>query len=185
MGAHAGDAAEPRWTARLPRWLRPLSGERRGRGEQRLVESFALALAGLVLAVATVHDLVREVHIGQRLDADLASWKALTGASYYHNPLIEQDVKHYTTRDIVCANTVKVKPKGSVQVCFVFTGPVIHGRRAAHGGYYLIAAGTDVHEPVINLPRYAYGCFGTAVTEQLCEATRPPGGPDAPLHGSG
>ncbi|MHB8492400.1 MAG: hypothetical protein ACYDA6_09355 [Solirubrobacteraceae bacterium] len=177
--------AEPRWMARLPAWLAPRSSERRGRGEQRLVESFILVLVGLVLVGATVKDLVREVHIGKRLDADLATWKAITGA-YYHNPLIEQDVKHYTTRDVVCANTAKVKkPKGTVQVCFIFTGPVVHGRRAALGGYYLRAEGKDIHKPVENLPQYAYGCFGTAITEHLCAGTRPAGGPDAPLHGSG
>jgi len=169
--------------SRLPEWLRPRDHERRGRGELRIVEIFALVIVGLVLVVATVHDLMREVHIGDRLHADLVSWKELTYSPEYHNPLIEQDVKHYTSRDIVCANTEEEKPEGTIQICMVFTGPVRHGRREAKGGYYLVAKGTDIHKPVLNEPQYSYGCFGTAVTEGLCEGTRPPNGPDEPLHG--
>jgi hypothetical protein len=178
----AGGAGKAQRRGRLPEWLRPRSEERRGRGELRIVETFVLVVAGLVLLGATFHDLVREVHIGSRLSADLASWKKITG-SYYHNPLIEQDIKTYTTRDIVCANTEKGKPEGKVQICLIFTAPVHDGWRPARGGYYLIAKGTDVHEPVLNKSQYAYGCFGSATAEHICLATPPPGEPDRPLLG--
>jgi hypothetical protein len=181
-------AGAPGGRLRLPPWLAPRDEERRGRGEQRLVETLVLVLVGLVLAVATIHDLSRSVGIGDRLASDLETWRAIEGVKY-HNPLIEQDIKTYTTRDIVCANRAEGKPEGTVQVCLVFTGPVLHGdRRAAHGGWYLVAAGKDEHEPVLNYREYRYGCFGTAIAEDACAWTKPPpgapaGAPTEPLHG--
>jgi hypothetical protein len=180
MSAAPYSGGRTRTRLRLPGWLAPRDDERRGRGEQRLIETFALVLVGIVLAVATVHDVARQVHIGTRLTADLKSWEAVVGSRYfleagkYHNPLIEQDVKTYTTRDIVCANTAEGKPEGHVQVCLVFTGPVHGERRHARGGYYVVAEGKDEHKPVINLPRYSYGCFGSAVAEGLCARTTLP-----------
>jgi hypothetical protein len=192
----SGAAATGGGLAWLPDWLSPRDQERRGRGEQRLIESVILVLVGVVLAVATVHDLVREVGIGDRLHADLISWVRYTkpyfGANNpkytYHNPLIEQNVTTYTTRDVVCANTADVKPQGTVLVCLIFTGPVRDGYRRAKGGYYLIAAGKDVHEPVLDKPIYSYGCFGSALSEptpegkRICDLAKgPPGAPDIPL----
>lgn len=166
MSSGAGTAAG-RLGGRMPGWLAPRDEERRGRGELRLIETFVLVVIGIVLAVATIHDLGREVRIGDRLGADLLSWKRIVGAKY-HNPLVEQDIKRYTTRDVVCADTEKGKPQGRVQICLIFTGPV-HGEwRAAKGGYYLLAAGTDPHKPVVDKPGYSYGCAGTAVAEGLC-----------------
>jgi hypothetical protein len=174
----------------LPGWLAPRDGERKGRGRQRRIESVVLLIAAVMLCVATVNDLVREVGIGDRLAADLSSWKRIVGNTFPHpalnNPLIEQNIKTYTTRDVVCANTEpKVAPEHRVQVCLVFTGPVHGERREAHGGYYLWADGTDEHKPVLNEPRYSYGCVGTAVGEGLCELKGPPAGalnkPDEPI----
>jgi hypothetical protein len=154
-------------------WLRPRSEERIGRGEVRLIETVVLVLVGVFLAVATIHDVARQVPVGERLSADLESWREIVGA-YYHNPLTEQDVKHYTTRDIECADTTYGKPYGKPQVCLIFTGPVKYRRRVAYGGFHLLAGGTDVHEPVLDVPKYRYACWGTAVAEGLCEAKAPP-----------
>jgi len=171
--------------ARLPPSLRPLDREQSTAGRLRRFESALLVVAAVVLAVATINDLVREIGIGIRLHADLVSWERITGHRY-HNPLIEQDVKHYTTKDTVCANTENVKPQGTVQVCLVFVGPVRNGLRRAVGGWYLEARGTDVHEPVLNRYQYRYGCFGRAASEHLCGlAAGPPGAPDKPLLGGG
>jgi hypothetical protein len=41
------------------------------------------------------------------------------------------------------------------------TGPVIHGRRAARGGWYLPPKVQDA-------PASRYGCFGTATPAQFC-----------------
>ena len=51
----------------------PPHEERRGRGDLRRVESTLLVLAFLLLAVATVNDLVREIHVNERLTVDLRS----------------------------------------------------------------------------------------------------------------
>ena len=164
--------------ARLWGLLGPRSEERRGRGELRFIETAVLVLVGIVLIIATANDDRRSVHIGTRLDADLESWRATTGA-WFHNPFIEQDIKTYTTRDVVCADLVEGKPEGyppHPQVCLVFTGPVHDGRRTARGGYYLVASGTDVHEPVLDYPQYRYACFGSAVEERLCALAKPPSG---------
>jgi hypothetical protein len=166
---------------RLRESLRPRREERRGRGELRLIESTVLALVGVLLVVATVHDVGRQVHIGRRLAADLESWRTYTGA-HFHNPFIEQDVRTYTTRDVLCANTTKGNPAGKPQVCLIFTGPVRNGRRTARGGFYLLAKGTDVHEPVLDRRAYRYGCFGSAISEHLCGVAKPPPGfPTKPL----
>lgn len=166
---------------RLPRPLRPLDRELPGARRLRRLETVVLVVVAVALAVATIHDLVREVNIGLRLHADLVSWERVTGYAY-HNPLIEQDVKHYTTKDTVCADTQNVKPKGSTLVCLIFVGPVRHGVRRAVGGYYLLAEGTDVHKPVENDSWYRYGCFGRAATEDLCGLPTPPDAFHIPLH---
>ena len=41
------------------------------------------------------------------------------------------------------------------------TGPVVDGRRAVHGGWYLPPKVEDV-------PIYRYGCFGTATPARFC-----------------
>jgi hypothetical protein len=171
VGGSAGQSLRER----LRQSLGPRREERRGRGELRLIETTLLALVGAVLLVATVNDVRRSVHIGRRLAADLESWKAIMGVPY-HNPFIEQDVRTYTTRDVLCADTSKGKPLGKPQVCLVFTGPVHDGRRAARGGFYLLAKGKDVHEPVLDKARYRYACFGSAVSEHLCGVSKPPPG---------
>jgi hypothetical protein len=152
--------------------LGPRREERRGRGELRFIESAVLLLIGVVLVVATVNDVGHQVHVGRRLTADLRSWVVYTGVGF-HNPFIEQDIKTYTTRDVVCADVTKAKPEHRPEVCLIFTGPVKAGQRTALGGYYLMAEGTDVHEPVLDRYQYRYGCFGSAIAEHLCGAFTP------------
>ena len=169
--------------ARLRDLLGPRDKERRGRGELRFIETAVLVLVAIVLLVATVNDDHRAVRIGNRLAADLESWRAYTGVAF-HNPFIEQDIKTYTTRDVVCADETIGKPAGKPQACLIFTGPVQHGRRVARGGFYLLARGTDVHQPVLDHPQYRYACFGSAIAEHLCGIpTPPPGLPNRPLVG--
>jgi hypothetical protein len=185
MSAMGGTSSEhaPSLGARLRDLLGPREKERRGRGELRFIETAVLVLLGIVLLVATVNDDHRAVGIGNRLAADLESWRQYTGVPF-HNPFIEQDIKHYSTRDVVCADETIGKPEGKPQACLIFTGPVQHGRRVAHGGFYLIARGTDVHQPVLDRPQYRYACFGSAIAEHLCEiTTAPPGLPNRPLVG--
>lgn len=156
----AGESSRPapdanaleRWLARLPEPLRPLASERRGIGQLRLVETTVLVLVGLFFAIATVNDVVLDTHVNHRLNADLRTWRAYTG-HHYKNVGVEQDVLHYTTTDVVCGNTAPGPPKERTQICLQMTGPVVHGRRAARGGWYVPPGHED-------LKRYRYGCFG-------------------------
>jgi hypothetical protein len=173
----ATSTAQPggRWE-RIPERLRPREQERRGRGDLRRVESTLLVLAFLVLATATVYDLVREVHVNERLTADLRTWRAVTGHTTTKNISIEQDLTGYTTRDVLCGNTWPAPPGTAPQVCLIMTGPVVHGVRAAKGGFYLPPYLEDVRAD-------RYACFGTAVSEDLCGEPTLSGAPDTPLTG--
>jgi hypothetical protein len=181
MSVPAGEATQDgRRAGGWQQWLRPRSEERIGRGEVRLIETVVLVLVGVFLAVATVNDVARQVPVAERLSADLESWRQIVGVPF-HNPLIEQDVIHYTTRDVVCADTEIGKPLGRPQTCLIFTGPVKDRRRVTRGGFYLVSNGKDVHEPVQDLPQNRYACWGTAVAEDLCAlAKAPPGYPTKP-----
>ncbi len=148
------------WLARLPEPLRPRASERRGLGQLRLIETTVLILAGLFFAIATVNDVVLDTHVNHRLIADLRTWRAYTGHDY-KNVGVEQDVLSYTTTDTACGNTVPGPPKERVQICLQLKGPVVRGRRAVHGGWYLPPGRED-------LQRYRYGCFGLPKSEGKC-----------------
>lgn len=146
--------------ARLPEGLRPREREIRGSGQLRLTETVLLLLAGLLLAIATVNDVVLETHVNHRLVADLRTWRAYTGHDY-KNISTEQDVLHFTTTDVVCGNTSPGPPKQRTQLCLQLSGPIAHGHRAARGGWYLPPRAED-------LRRYRYGCFGPPKDEGKC-----------------
>jgi hypothetical protein len=126
----------------------------------RRIETTVLLLAGLLLAIATVNDVVLQTHTNHRLVADLHTWRAYTGHDY-KNLSAEQDQRNHTTLDVVCGNTTPGPPKERIQLCLQMTGPVADGRRAARGGWYLPPKAE-------NLRRYRYGCFGTAKRQQAC-----------------
>jgi hypothetical protein len=157
------DAATPAksaWHDRLPTWLQPREVESPGTGRRRLVEVTLLILAGLLLTIATVNDLVDQTHVNRRLIADLRTWREYTGHDY-RNLSTEQDLYGHSTRDVVCGNTTPGPPKGRIQLCLRMTGPVIDGRRAARGGWYLPPKAEDV-------PAFRYGCFGSATPAVFC-----------------
>jgi|HubBroStandDraft_3_1064219.scaffolds.fasta_scaffold18737_4 hypothetical protein len=165
-----------RWTW-LPAWARPLEHERRGLGSLRLAESTILILLGVFLAVATVNDLVvLRVNENHRLRADLHTWRTVTGHDYV-NISTEQDIKGYTTRDVVCGNVSPGAPGSRNQICLIVTGPVRGGERAVEGGYYLPAYRS-------NLKTERFWCFGSATTDELCgSASAPPGSQRIALKG--
>jgi hypothetical protein len=157
------------------RWerLRPRTQERRGRGDLRRVESTLLALAFLVLVVAVVNDVVLQVHVNERVTADLQTWRTITGNDL-KNISVEQDLTHRTTRDVLCGNTGSGPPGTQPQACLIMTGSTVNGMRSAKGGFYLPPYFPDKREN-------RYACFGTAVSEELCGLPTPPGAPDEPL----
>ena len=130
--------------------------------QRRLIETTILGLIGVLLAVATVHDVVRQTHTNQRLIVDLNTWRAYTG-HVYHNLTIEQDLKGTgSTREAVCGNTSPGVPKTRTQLCLIMRGPVAHGRRAVYGGYYLPPHLLD------DVRSARYACFGEAKSKELC-----------------
>jgi hypothetical protein len=163
-------AHEPR--AALPRWLRPRTSEAPGTGRTRLVETTLLVLVGVLLAVATINDLVRQTDVNHRLVADLASWRAYTGHRY-HNLFVDQEVFGASSkRDVVCGNTSPGPPKERIQLCLVMTGTVRAGRRTVAGGWYLPPGSEDQ-----SYQRYA--CFGPAA-RGLCPRGAPSPSPLPP-----
>ncbi len=129
----------------------------------RLIETTVLVLAGLLLAAATVNDVVRQTHTNQRLIDDLRTWRDYT-AHDYHNLSIEQTVfGERSHTEVVCGNTSPGAPKTRIQVCLAIGGPVVDGRRAVRGGWYLPANTEE------DLLRDRYGCFGPA-SEGICPA---------------
>jgi hypothetical protein len=176
--APANDGAARGILARLPTWARPLAGERGGSGSLRLAENTIVIIFGLLLAVATVNDLVGQTHVNHRLAADLRAWRTATGHDY-RNLDIEQDIKSYTSRDVVCGNVSPGAPGERAQICLAFTGPILAGRRSVSGGYYLPPKLTDAREN-------RYGCFGAAASSGLCgRSSPPPGAPPAPAFKTG
>jgi hypothetical protein len=127
-----------------------------------------LVLIGVLLCVASVNDLVRQVHVNHRLIADLRTWRGYTGHDY-HNISIEQDVKTFSTREVLCGNTTPGAPGIRTQICLVVNGPIHDGHRTVKGGYHL---------PPYRLDAKAnrYGCFGEAATQHLCGLGQPPAG---------
>jgi len=146
--------------ARLPAWLAPRDVELAGLGTMRLVETTVLVLVGLLLAVATVNDVVLQTHVNHRLVADLRTWRQYTGHDY-KNLSVEQDLHGHSTRDVICGNTSPGPPKERTQLCLAMTGPILAGRRAARSGWYLPAKSEDLRGK-------RYGCFGVAKDDGLC-----------------
>jgi hypothetical protein len=138
----------------------PRAGRRTPVGPTRLIEGAVLALAGILLATATINDLVRQTDVNHRLNVDLRTWRAYTGHDY-HTLSVSQDVRGLSTREVVCGNTAPGGPKQRVQLCLQITGPVRAGRRSVSGGWYLPAKVEDVRS-------FRYACFGPAVAEERC-----------------
>jgi hypothetical protein len=149
----------------------------------RTLETIVLVLIGVVLAVAAIYDVARQVRIDDRMHADVLSWQAITGAGY-RNAYVELDTKHYTTRDVACGWTPLTDPSKRAMTCLIFAGPRNRWHRAAIGGYYVRGLGAPGHRRAYDRPRYRYGCFGRARSAgYVCRAAAPPGAPAQPLVG--
>jgi hypothetical protein len=138
-----------------PPWLRPRAEEPPRRGRLWRIETLALVLVGLFLAVATIHDLVRQTHINHRLVADLRTWRRYTRHDYVNISIDQESLGLDSGREILCGNTRPGAPGSHTQICLAIWGPVIDGRRSVHGGWYL-----PPYHPDLRVNRY--GCFGPA-----------------------
>ncbi len=153
-------AAEERGWEWLPPRLRPRSAELPGTGQLRLVETTLLILVGVFLAVATINDVARQSAVNERLSADVATWRHYTGHSYHNLSVDQQLFGSASEREVVCGNTSPGPPKERTQLCLLIWGPLIDGRRAIHGGWYVPARLPDTRAA-------RYGCFG-AGARGLC-----------------
>jgi hypothetical protein len=145
--------ARDRRFERLPPWLRPRDHEQSASGRTRLVETTLLLLVALLLAIATVNDLSRQAGVNNRLNADLATWRAYTGHAY-RNIAADQELLGVSSQhEVVCGNTSPGAPKQRTQLCLTIWGPVHNGRRTVHGGWYLTPGSEDQLST-------RYGCFG-------------------------
>lgn len=140
---------------RLPAWLRPRALELSGSGRTRLIETTLLVLIGVLLAIATVNDLAREVRINHRLIADLRTWRQYTHHDYHNIAIDQETLGAESQREVLCGNTSPGPPGARTQICLAIWGPVVSGRRTVHGGWYLAPY-------VADLPANRYGCFGAA-----------------------
>jgi hypothetical protein len=113
-----------------------------------------LVLVGLLLAVATVNDVVRQVGINGRLNADLRTWRSYTHHEYKNVGVDQHLLGTAGRREVVCGNDVPGPPKEKVQICLIVEGPTVAGRRTVSGGWYLVAHSQDDVRP------NRYGCFG-------------------------
>jgi hypothetical protein len=138
----------------------PPTPGRRESSDLRLAETTVLLLVALLLAIATVSDVVRQVHVNHRLIADLNTWRTYTRHNY-HNLFVSQNYSEHFKREVVCGNTSPGEPKAHIQLCLVINGPVVNGRRRVTGGWYLPARAED-------FAASRYGCFGSAPAEFEC-----------------
>lgn len=166
LGKRTPDPVLDRLFARLPQRLQPRDVEPESR-KRRRVESVILLIIALLIAVAAIYDVTRQASINTRLTADIETWREITGHWHFKDISIEQDEKHFTKHDVACANIAFARPGHEIQICFVFVGPIIDGRRATHTGFFLLPYKSD-------LPKYRYDCFGTPMKRFPCKLTTTP-----------
>jgi hypothetical protein len=148
---------------RLPGRLASREVELRGTGRVRLVETTVLLLLGLLLVLATVNDVVFKTRVNHRLVADLRTWRTYTGHDYHELSIDRELFGENSLREVICGNTIPGPPGTRTQLCLAIWGPVVDGRRAVHGGWYLPPRLPDI-------AKNRYGCFGPAA-RGACPAT--------------
>jgi hypothetical protein len=144
----------PRGWDRLPPSLRPRDDDHPGNGDRWAIETTLLVLIGLLLAIATINDVAREVGVNHRLVADQQTWRRYSGHDYKNVAVDQELLGPSTQHEVVCANTSPGPPKERTQLCLVVWGPTVDGHRTVHGGWYLPAGAQD------DVRSLRYGCFG-------------------------
>jgi hypothetical protein len=161
---------------RPPAWLRWLlrrsdaNADGPSNQDLRLIETAVLLVAGLVLAVATVNDIGRLVHITERVKLDQHTYRyVMHTQGGVTTPIRKVSVTPGSTTkvDVACSPPIG-GPRGSS--CLVIGGPAggtgAQHLRTVEGGYRLLPGARN---------RYAarYGCFGVPARQRLCGASPP------------
>jgi hypothetical protein len=134
--------------------------QRERRGRRWRIETAVLIAIAMLIALATVYDLTREVKVDNRLTADIETWREVTGIKD-EEVAVEQDLASYSTRDTACGTVKEDKYAISPRLCVMLGGPVKGNRREARGGFYL--------PPYLPIgPNDRYGCFGSTISEKFC-----------------
>ena len=121
-----------------------------------LIETTVLVIVGVILAVATVNDVGRQVQNNHRLISDLRTWRHYTGHDYHNISIDSETLGPASQREILCGNTSPGAPGARTQICLAIWGPVVDGRRTVQGGWYLPA------NVEFDVRADRYGCFGPA-----------------------
>ena len=157
----------PARALRLPGWVGPRVPPRDGRDPAgpslRAIETAILVMIGLVLAAAVAWDVVRQIHVNERVAADKGTWRAYTHRDLRNKTLTVRTLLRGTT-DFACGPPVR----GARQrVCLMLVGPTGWPRRTIAGGYYV---------PLKRQDRFItrYGCFGEPARRHLCANTSAP-----------
>ncbi len=111
---------------------------RRDTGTVRAIETTVLVIVGVILAVATVNDVGRQVQINHRLIADLRTWRQYTGHDYRNISIDSETLGLDSEREILCGNTTPGPPGARTQVCLAIWGPI--RKRRAHRSRRLVPA---------------------------------------------
>lgn len=144
----------------LPARLRPATTDHGGGPGRRAAELAVLAVVGLLLAAASINDLVHQTRVQERLAVDKATWTA-----YTHHTVRRLFVTPGvgSTRDTACAPPAQTADH---RLCLILTGPTDGPRRVVSGGFNLPSTGDN---------RYGRrsACFGSARSEGLCGPSGP------------
>ena len=150
-----------RFGERLPPWLAPRENKPTSprRGLQRMLETTALIVVGIVLAVAAIYDLSYDVGNDHRMAADVATWTQFTGQKpvtiWAHPVSVGQ------TTDVSCGSVALGPSVNETQVCLVLVGRVRNGLRTIFGAWQLPWGDADHIAD-------RFGCVGGAVSPKWC-----------------
>jgi hypothetical protein len=161
---------------RPPAWLRWLlrrsdaNADGPSNQDLRLIETAVLLVAGLVLAVATVNDIGRSVHITERIKLDQHTYRYVmhTQRGVVTSIRKVSVTPGSTTKIDVACSPPAGGPRGSS--CLVIGGPArgvgAQHLRTVEGGYRLLPGSRNLYVA-------RYGCFGVSARQRLCGASPP------------
>ena len=112
-----------------------------------------LVIVGVILAVATVNDVGRQVQNNHRLIADLRTWRQYTGHDYRNISIDSETLGLDSEREILCGNTTPGPPGERTQICLAIWGPTVNGVRTVHAGWYLPPRVEDLRAQSLRLLR--------------------------------